>query len=107
MIKGTFRALPVKMEVEVTDMFSFEVNAKIKVSVAGEPLEGNMEDISQVLRSDEFHRAISQSSNELATLLASDQSCHAKITFGSGKSQEVFEVNISHEDKKSEFDVVK
>ncbi len=107
MRKGTFRSLPVKMEVEVTDMFSFEVNAKIKVSIAGEPVEGNMEDISQVLHSDEFHQAISQASNEIATELASDQSCHVKVTLGSGKSQEVFEINVSHEDEKDEFSVVK
>ena len=107
MRKGTFRTLPVKLEIGVTDMFSFEVDAKIRASVAGEPLEGSMQDVSQALNSDEFHQAISHAANEIATLLASDQNCYAKVTCGSGNNQEVFEVNISHEDKRSEFDVVK
>lgn len=107
MRKGTFRTLPVKLEIGVTDMFDFEVDAKIKVNVAGEPLTIKTKDISDVLNADEFHQAISQKSSELAALLASNQDCYVKVTFGSGDNQEVFEVNISHEDKKNGFDVVK
>ena len=107
MRKGTFRTLPVKLEIGVTDMFSFEVDAKIKACITGETLEGNMRDVSQALNSDEFYQAISHAASELATLLTSDQACHVKVTFGSGKFKQVVELNISHEDKKDEFDVVK
>lgn len=99
MRKGSFRSLPVKLEVKMDDDFCLEVDAKIKASVEGEPCIVSQKEIEEILGADDMTTAISDFACSITEALIPGTSCHAKITIG----KQVIEINVTNE----ENDVIK